>query len=160
MFYSITSRTSSISKYIKLPGVLLINKFQTFKARSRGWILIVKECLYRSLNHCLRVIPCTPVTVLERERMVVLKMNRLQMPTPVSVLLLVAAAINALTAQAQLVSNFYNAKCPNAENLITIAVQNAFNSNRASMPGVLRMHFHDCFVHVRRNHQIFFSSSI
>lgn len=90
----------------------------------------------------------------------VLKMTKLQMPTLVSVLLLVAVSINPITAHAQLVSNFYNAKCPNAENLITIAVLNAYNSNRANMPGVLRMHFHDCFVHVRRIHQLFFSSSL
>lgn len=79
-------------------------------------------------------------------------MKKLQLPGPVSVLLLVAVLVNAITAQAsQLVPDFYVFNhCPDAENLITTAVLNKFNNNQESMPGILRMHFHDCFVAVRR----------
>ncbi|CAK9260094.1 unnamed protein product [Sphagnum jensenii] len=51
------------------------------------------------------------------------------------------------SVEAQLVNNFYATHgCPNAENLITSVVTSAINSNKANAPGLLRMHFHDCFV--------------
>lgn len=59
-----------------------------------------------------------------------------------SVLLLWLAALS----EAQLVADFYKTSCPNAENVITSAVNSAFNRNRTTAPGVLRIHFHDCFV--------------
>lgn len=53
------------------------------------------------------------------------------------------------SVEAQLVNNFYATHgCPNAENLITSVVTSAINSNKANAPGLLRMHFHDCFVRV------------
>ncbi|KAG0570919.1 hypothetical protein KC19_6G197200 [Ceratodon purpureus] len=57
------------------------------------------------------------------------------------------AALSITTVEAQLVPDYYKTNgCPNAENVISSAVTSAYNANRASMAGVLRMHFHDCFV--------------
>ncbi|KAK6241394.1 hypothetical protein SCA6_006783 [Theobroma cacao] len=41
---------------------------------------------------------------------------------------------------------FYSASCPRAESIVTSTVQSHFRSNPAIAPGLLRMHFHDCFV--------------
>ncbi|XP_048324943.2 peroxidase N1 [Ziziphus jujuba] len=42
---------------------------------------------------------------------------------------------------------FYARSCPTAEAIIKSTVQTHFNSNPTIAPGLLRMHFHDCFVH-------------
>lgn len=68
-----------------------------------------------------------------------------------SVLLLMAFCLTTLissTVKAQLVPDFYKTSCPNAESTITSAVNSAFSNRIASAPGVLRIHFHDCFVNV------------
>ncbi|KAG0588913.1 hypothetical protein M758_2G231800 [Ceratodon purpureus] len=64
------------------------------------------------------------------------------------VVLLVTLCLSILSSavKAQLVSDFYKTSCPNAESTITSAVNSSFNKRRASAPGVLRIHFHDCFV--------------
>lgn len=62
--------------------------------------------------------------------------------------LCLAALSYTSTVKAQLVADFYKTSCPNAENVITSAVNSAFIKKQASAPGVLRMHFHDCFVNV------------
>jgi peroxidase len=41
---------------------------------------------------------------------------------------------------------FYGESCPDAEKIVTSVVQAQFRSNPGIAPGVLRMHFHDCFV--------------
>ena len=41
---------------------------------------------------------------------------------------------------------FYSSSCPRAESIVTQTVQKHFNSNPTIAPGLLRMHFHDCFV--------------
>ncbi len=41
---------------------------------------------------------------------------------------------------------FYDESCPDAEKIVTSVVQAQFRSNPGIAPGVLRMHFHDCFV--------------
>lgn len=72
-------------------------------------------------------------------------------PTAVlSVVALLVASLAALstTVQAQLVENFYRTSCPSAESVITSAVNSALNRRAASAAGVLRIHFHDCFVRV------------
>ena len=65
-------------------------------------------------------------------------------------LLLVTLAVAALTstAEAQLVPNFYKSSCPRAETLIASAVNSALNRQAGAAAGILRMFFHDCFVHV------------
>ena len=65
-------------------------------------------------------------------------------------LLRVFAAVicNINLVEAQLVADFYKTSCPNAEMVVAAAVSAALNKNSGSAPGVLRMHFHDCFVRV------------
>ncbi|OAY59412.1 peroxidase N1 [Manihot esculenta] len=41
---------------------------------------------------------------------------------------------------------FYATSCPRAESIVSTTVARHFRSNAAIAPGLLRMHFHDCFV--------------
>ncbi|KAK6156903.1 hypothetical protein DH2020_011151 [Rehmannia glutinosa] len=41
---------------------------------------------------------------------------------------------------------FYSRTCSRAESIVQSTVRTHFSSNRAIAPGLLRMHFHDCFV--------------
>ncbi|XP_024019877.1 cationic peroxidase 2 [Morus notabilis] len=41
---------------------------------------------------------------------------------------------------------FYSRTCPRAEVIVRSTVESHFRSNPAIAPGILRMHFHDCFV--------------
>ncbi|KAJ9183058.1 hypothetical protein P3X46_006974 [Hevea brasiliensis] len=42
---------------------------------------------------------------------------------------------------------FYSRTCPQAESIVRTTVQTHFRSNPTIAPGLLRMQFHDCFVH-------------
>ncbi|GLU07817.1 hypothetical protein SLE2022_247610 [Rubroshorea leprosula] len=41
---------------------------------------------------------------------------------------------------------FYSSSCPRAESIVSLTVQSHYRSNPTIAPGLLRMHFHDCFV--------------
>ncbi|CAH2043576.1 unnamed protein product [Thlaspi arvense] len=41
---------------------------------------------------------------------------------------------------------FYGNRCRNVESIVTSVVRSHVRSNPANAPGILRMHFHDCFV--------------
>ncbi|XVE93107.1 hypothetical protein REPUB_Repub01dG0161800 [Reevesia pubescens] len=60
--------------------------------------------------------------------------------------LLVAMATTLVQGQGTR-GGFYSRKCPNAESIVRSTVQSHFQSNPTIAPGLLRMHFHDCFVH-------------
>ncbi|KAF6138841.1 hypothetical protein GIB67_018572 [Kingdonia uniflora] len=43
-------------------------------------------------------------------------------------------------------SNYYDQKCPKAEEAITNAIKNAMMNDQTVPAAILRMHFHDCFI--------------
>lgn len=59
--------------------------------------------------------------------------------------LLLGLGASFANAQATRVG-FYAATCPRAESIVRSTVQAHFRSDPTVAPGLLRMHFHDCFV--------------
>ncbi|XP_074285032.1 peroxidase 5-like [Silene latifolia] len=49
--------------------------------------------------------------------------------------------------EAQLQVGFYSKTCPSAETIVKQQVTKAFGSSPGIAPGLVRMHFHDCFIH-------------
>nr|CAD1819175.1 unnamed protein product [Ananas comosus var. bracteatus] len=62
-----------------------------------------------------------------------------------SVLALLLAAYT-LTAALSLQLNFYQNSCPRAEAIVQQVVQQHFQQNSSVPAGLLRLHFHDCFI--------------
>ena len=60
-------------------------------------------------------------------------------------LLLIAMAAALAQGQGTRVG-FYSYTCPEVESIVKKTVTDHFNSNPTIAPGLLRMHFHDCFV--------------
>lgn len=56
--------------------------------------------------------------------------------------------VMALAVQAQLKTGFYSTSCPSAESIVRSTVVSHFNKDPTIAPGLLRLHFHDCFVQV------------
>ena len=52
-------------------------------------------------------------------------------------------------ARAQLQVGFYSDSCPDAEDTVAAAVQDAAAGDPTILPALLRLQFHDCFVRVR-----------
>ena len=65
--------------------------------------------------------------------------------TSLLVFLLLALSVSYVHCQATRVG-FYSKTCPRAESIVRSTVQTHFRSNPTVAPGLLRMHFHDCFV--------------
>ena len=63
---------------------------------------------------------------------------------------LVVGLCLSVRLEAQLQVGFYKNNCPNAESIVREEVSKAFDSNRGIAAGLVRMHFHDCFVRVRK----------
>lgn len=66
------------------------------------------------------------------------------------VLPLVLALAFSVTSQieAELQVGFYRDKCRAAESIVRDEVENAFQRDKGIASGLLRLHFHDCFVRV------------
>lgn len=54
------------------------------------------------------------------------------------------SCVNALS------SNYYDQTCPDAESTIRQVVKKAMSNDKTVPAALLRMHFHDCFVRVRK----------
>ncbi|RDY10596.1 Cationic peroxidase 2, partial [Mucuna pruriens] len=61
------------------------------------------------------------------------------------VLFLALAILNTVRGQGTRVG-FYSSTCPRAESIVRSTVQSHVRSDRTLAAGLLRMHFHDCFV--------------
>jgi peroxidase len=58
----------------------------------------------------------------------------------------VAASLLASFARADLQYDFYNTSCPGVETLVRDALTEVFAADSTVRAGLLRLHFHDCFV--------------
>ncbi|XP_004508502.1 peroxidase 25 [Cicer arietinum] len=54
--------------------------------------------------------------------------------------------VMSLAVKAQLKSGFYSTSCPTAEAIVRSTVVSYFKKDPTIAPGLLRLHFHDCFV--------------
>lgn len=53
---------------------------------------------------------------------------------------------------AQLTPTFYNETCPNVTSIVRGVIEGALQTDPRITASLLRLHFHDCFVIVRRHH--------
>ena len=63
-------------------------------------------------------------------------------------------------SEARLVENFYSSSCPNVESIVKQAVTTKLTRSPITIPGTLRLFFHDCFIEVRTMLAAFQYSSI
>ncbi|WVZ71330.1 hypothetical protein U9M48_019924 [Paspalum notatum var. saurae] len=66
--------------------------------------------------------------------------------TALALAVVVLALLPATAIGAGLKVGFYNKSCPSAEALVQQAVAAAFKNNSGIAAGLIRLHFHDCFV--------------
>lgn len=67
-------------------------------------------------------------------------------------LLLLAVAVVVSDAQLQLSETFYDATCPQAASIVQQKVNAFVDADRGLAAALMRLHFHDCFVRVRKIH--------
>nr|BAC10368.1 putative peroxidase 1 precursor [Oryza sativa Japonica Group]BAD31113.1 putative peroxidase 1 precursor [Oryza sativa Japonica Group]CAH69338.1 TPA: class III peroxidase 96 precursor [Oryza sativa Japonica Group] len=63
-----------------------------------------------------------------------------------AVVVVVVAAMAAGEARAQLQYGFYNTSCPGVEEVVRSELKGIFSNDTTLRAGLLRLHFHDCFV--------------
>ena len=56
--------------------------------------------------------------------------------------------VMALSVESQLNTGFYSSSCPKAEAIVRSTVESYFKKDPTIAAGLLRLHFHDCFVQV------------
>lgn len=71
-----------------------------------------------------------------------------KMEQPKVLCFLLVLIMLANSAKSQLSIAYYASSCPQAEGIVRSTVQSHFNSDPTIAPGLLRLHFHDCFVQV------------
>lgn len=64
----------------------------------------------------------------------------------ISLFLMAAMAATMVLGQGTRVG-FYSTTCPNVETIVRSTVNSHFQSDPTVAPALLRLHFHDCFVH-------------
>lgn len=64
------------------------------------------------------------------------------------VVMVFAATTEVEVGRAQLVEDFYGKTCPNVEKIVKQAVTTKFGQTFVTVPGTLRLFFHDCFIEV------------
>lgn len=79
-----------------------------------------------------------------------------------AVVLLVTLMMISAGVDATLRVDYYAKCCPNVEKIVYREMREAYQKDRGVAPGVLRVHFHDCFVRVSTKHacdsKLFFTS--
>ncbi|XP_062010360.1 peroxidase 55-like isoform X1 [Rosa rugosa] len=64
----------------------------------------------------------------------------------ISGLILMMIDMQGRGSEARLVKNFYSSSCPNVEFIVKQAVSTKLSQNPPTIPGTLRLFFHDCFI--------------
>ncbi|KAL3510478.1 hypothetical protein ACH5RR_029879 [Cinchona calisaya] len=73
----------------------------------------------------------------------------------ISVLLLFLANNNIIQSEAQLAPTFYDSRCPRALDTIRTLIRQAISHKRRSLASLIRLHFHDCFIQVISNANLY-----